>query len=64
MEKVLEKKVQHLEKELKEVKDYTLRDIIVCEDHIRSWRNRYLRLKEYCQDHIPNFSSIVDEFDE
>jgi len=64
MERVLEKKIEHLEKELKDVKDYTLRDVILCETDMKIWRNRYLKLKEYCKQYVPDFEYIVNEFDE
>ena len=64
MEYILKKKIQHLEKELKIVKEYTLEDVIQCETDTIIWRNRYLKLKEYCIYRIPEFESIVDIFDE
>ena len=64
MEYILKKKIQHLEKELKIVKEYALEDVIQCETDTIIWRNRYLKLKEYCIHRIPEFESIVDIFDE
>ena len=59
MEKVLKRKIENLEKELIDIKDYTYRDIITCEKHIRNWRNKFLRLKNYCINHYPQTNYII-----
>ena len=52
MERILQKKIEYLEDELKDVKAYTYKDIIESEAQIRLWRNKYLQIKQYCEKHI------------
>ena len=46
MERVLERKVEELENEIINIKDYTYRDIVNCEKHIRNWRNKFFKIKK------------------